>query len=167
MPMLLKHHQHLPQHLLNPKLNQQHHAIRLFQAQQASCHQHLSQTGKQCNYVLLEDGFNLIPYLTVRQGICACMKGSFSSMYMPDYLSACRDAPSRPWDDAPGSPVARNSPFGEGSTLLHEAQVGPIGKFHRALLSLGPTVNLDHFHLPKLICLGNQSTGTTSICVLE
>ena len=75
-------------------------------------------------------------------------------------LPPCRDAPSRPWDDGPDSPVARNSPFGEGSTLLREAQVGPIGKFHRALLSLGPTVNLDHFHLPKLICLGNQSTGT-------
>ncbi|KAK9833948.1 hypothetical protein WJX74_010630 [Apatococcus lobatus] len=72
-------------------------------------------------------------------------------------------APSRSWDNDPDSPTARNSPFGEGSTLLREAQVGPIGKFHRALLSLGPAVDLKDFQLPKLICLGNQSTGKSSL----
>ncbi|KAK9844227.1 hypothetical protein WJX84_005276 [Apatococcus fuscideae] len=57
----------------------------------------------------------------------------------------------------------RNSGFGDGSTLPAQAQTGPIGKFQKALLPLDLIVPLDRFRLPGLVCLGNQSTGKSSL----
>lgn len=57
----------------------------------------------------------------------------------------------------------RNSGFWEGARLTDKLQAGSIGRFHNAMRKLEGIVDLADFKLPRLVVIGNQNRGKSSL----
>ncbi|KAK9838699.1 hypothetical protein WJX74_001652 [Apatococcus lobatus] len=68
-----------------------------------------------------------------------------------------------PYIDSPIKNAAQNSEFYAGANIVDELQSGPFGQFHQAMAQLGPIIDLSHFQLPRLIVIGSQNRGKSSL----